>query len=157
VKQIYLEDLKEGDEFWGDVITVDPAEMMDYNLKNDPWPIHVNEEDAKKSPFGGIIASGGFTITLMYRSMLGIYNNKNVRWEFLGGFDWKLKFVGPVRAGDKIRTKLTVVSARLSSKGGRGVLTNLTEMYNQNNETVLSLEAVVLLASRLKEKRQPVR
>ena len=148
MKHIYLEDLNEGDEFWGDIITVDPEEMMDYNLKNDPWPIHVDEEKAKETQFSGIIASGGFTITLMYRSMLGIYNNKNVRWEFLGGFDWKLKFVGPVRAGDKLCTKLTVVSARPSSKGGRGVLTNITEVYNQNNETVLSLEAVVLLASR---------
>jgi len=145
---IYFEDLKEGDVLWGDEVRVDREEMMAYNLRNDPWPIHVDDEAAARSPFGGVIASGGYTITLMYRSNLGIYNNPARRWEFLGGLDWKLRFPKPVRPSDRLRSKITIISARPSSTPGRGVLTNLTEMIDQDGDAVLSLEAVFFLATR---------
>lgn len=148
MRLVYFEDLRQGDVYWGDEVVVDPDEMMAYNLKNDPWPIHVDHEAAKRSPFGGIIASGGYTITLMYRSLLGIYNNAAIRWEFIGGVDWKLKFVNPVRAGDRLRAKMTIKGMRPSSQAGRGVLNNFTEVVNQGGETVMSVDAVVLLATR---------
>ena len=145
---IYFEDLKEGDVLWGDELLVDPDEMMAYNLRNDPWPIHVDEEAAARSPFGGVIASGGFTITLMYRSLLGIYNNPSRRWEFLGGLDWKLKFAKPVRPGDRLRSKMTILGTRTSSKPGRGVVNDVIEMINQDGDVVLSVETVFFLATR---------
>jgi len=148
MRLVYFEDLHEGDVYWGDEVVVDPDEMMAYNLKNDPWPIHVDQEAAKRSPFGGITASGGYTITLMYRSNLGIYNNADTRWAFLGGLDWKVKFVNPVRPGDRLRAKMTIKGMRPSSKGGRGVINNFYELVNQNGETVMSLDAVNLLAAR---------
>ena len=145
---IYYEDLNKGDVFWGDKVIADPEEMMAYNRLNDPWPIHVDEEAAKASPFGGIIASGGYTITLMYRSLLGVYNNADLRWDFLGGLDWQLKFVAPVRPGDRLRTSLTIDSKRLSSKPGRGLLNNRNEVVNQNDEKVMTLNVVALIATR---------
>lgn len=148
MRLVYFEDLREGDVLWGGEVIVDPGEMMAYNLKNDPWPIHVDEESAARSPFGGITASGGYTITLMYRSLLGVYNNADTRWEFLGGIDWKLKFLTPVRPGDRLRAKMTIKSMRPSSKGGRGVLNNLNEVLNQHGETVMSVDVICLLARR---------
>ena len=151
MKMIYYEDLSEGDVFQGDEVIADPDEMMAYNKLNDPWPIHVDEEAATASPFGGIIASGGYTITLMYRSLLGVYNNADVRWDFLGGLDWQLKFVAPVRPGDRLRSSLSIGPKRLSSKPGRGVLNNRNEMINQNDEVVLSLDVVAFIATRSTE------
>jgi acyl dehydratase len=148
MQTIYFEDMREGDVFWGDEVAVDPDEMMAYNLRNDPWPIHVDHEAAAKSPFGGVIASGGYTITLLYRSLLGVYNNADRRWAFLGGFDWKLAFTKPVRPSDALRARMTILNLRPSSKPGRGVLTNLVELINQDDEVVLRNEVVQLLASR---------
>jgi len=148
MKIIYFEDLSEGDVFWGDEVVAEPDEMMAYNRLNDPWPIHVDEAAAKASPFGGIIASGGYTITLMYRSLLGVYNNPERRWEFLGGLDWQLKFVAPVRPGDRLRTSLSIGPKRLSSKPGRGVLNNHNKVINQSDETVLTLDVIALIATR---------
>jgi acyl dehydratase len=148
MRLVYFEDLHEGDVYWGDEVLVDPDEMMAYNLKNDPWPLHVDQEAAKRTPYGGIIASGGYTITLMYRSCIGINNNAETRWEFLGGFDWKLKFVTPVRPGDRLRVKMTIKSTRPSSKGGRGVINSVNEVLNQDGETVMSLDVVFLLATK---------
>jgi acyl dehydratase len=48
-------------------VTVDYEEMLAYNKANDPWPIHIDEVGAAALPFGGLIASGGYTITLTYR------------------------------------------------------------------------------------------
>ena len=48
---VYFEDLEVGTRYVSPVsVVVDEAEMMDYNRKNDPWPFHVDELAAKKSP-----------------------------------------------------------------------------------------------------------
>lgn len=145
---VYFDDLKVGDVFWGDEVKADRAEMMAYNQKNDPWLIHVDEEAAAKSPFGGIIASGGYTITLLYRSLLGVYNNPERQWQFLGGLEWKLKFVGPLRPDDKVKVKITILGVRPSGRGGRGVVTILDELFNQSDECIMTIEVVCLLQAR---------
>lgn len=145
---IFFDDLSIGDVFWGDPVDVDPDEMLAYNRQNDPWSFHVDAEAAKSTPFGGLIASGGFTITLMYRSLIGAYNSPEARWEFLGGFDWQLKFAHPVRPGDRLRSRITVDKLTPSRKGGRGILNGTIESLNQDEVVVLSNEIVCLLATR---------
>ena len=148
MEKIYFEDITEGQVLWSDEVAVDHDEMLAYSNKYDYWPIHVDEELARQSPFGGIIASGGYTISLMYKLGHTIYNTDKIQWAFLSGFDWKLSFTNPVKANDRLRLKLTVLSKKLSSKKGKGVATNLSEVFNQNDERVLSIEAVFLLATR---------
>jgi len=41
-----------------------------------PWPFHVDEAAAALSPYGGIVASAGYIITLWYRSLVEIYNTR---------------------------------------------------------------------------------
>ncbi len=151
---IYFEDLPVGEPIWGDEVVVNPDEMMEYNRRNDPWPIHVDPGFAAKSPFGGIIASGGYTITLLYRSLNGVYNNDQKAWAFLGGLNWDLKFAAPVRPGDTLRSRLTVNSKRLSSKGGRGVLNTVSEFFNQDDVLVLSLDVVSFIETKPQETGQ---
>ncbi|MDP6691351.1 MAG: MaoC/PaaZ C-terminal domain-containing protein [Alphaproteobacteria bacterium] len=148
MRKMYFEDFQEGGVFWGDTVVADRDEMLAYNRQNDPWPFHIDEAAAKQSPFGGIIASGGYTITLMYRSCVGVYNTPERQWQFLGGLDWKLKFAHPVRIGDRLRVKLTVQKKTVSSKRGRGILNNHVEMINQNDEVVMPIDIVALLATR---------
>jgi acyl dehydratase len=147
-KIIYFEDLTIGVPLWGDEIFADPEEMMGYNRRNDPWPIHVDPEFAATTPFGGVIASGGFTITLLYRSLNGVYNNERQVWQFLGGLNWELKFAAPVRAGDRLRSCITIKSKRLSSKPGRGVLNKVSEFFNQDGTLVLSINVVSFVATK---------
>jgi acyl dehydratase len=149
VKKVYFEDLAEGSVHWGRECIVDKDEMLEYNRKNDPWPFHVDEEAATQSPFGGLIASGGYTITLLYRSTHTIYNRPEAPWAFLGGFEWHVRFHLPVRPGDRLRSKITILSKRPSSKPGRGVVKWKTEMLNQKDQVVFALEeCTVLLAKR---------
>jgi acyl dehydratase len=43
--------------------------MLEFSRRNDPWPFHVDEAAAALSPYGGIVASGGYIVTLWYRSL----------------------------------------------------------------------------------------
>ena len=146
---VYFEDLEVGTRYVSpESIVVDEDEMMEYNRKNDPWPFHVDEEAAKKSPFGGIIASGGYTLTLAYRLSHSIYNTPDSPWAFLSGFDWHIKFPVPVRASDTLTYSLEVLNKRLSSKPGRGVANGREQLTNQDGEVVYDVEFVFLMATR---------
>jgi acyl dehydratase len=128
--------------------------MLAYGRANDPWPIHVDPEAAIRSPYGGLIASGGYTITLMYRLSHEIVNQPDRRWAFLGGFDWNLKFVEPVRSGDRLHERITILEKRTSSKPGRGIFKNLIEVINDRGGVVLSIESTALMATRPSSERE---
>jgi acyl dehydratase len=144
---MYYEDFNVGESWTSGEHTVDHDEMLAYNRTNDPWPIHVNAEAAARSPFGGIIASGGYTISLMYRLSHEITNQPGRMWAFLGGFDWHVRFAEPVRSGDRLRERITILEKRPSSKPGRGIIKNLIEVINDRDRVALSIESTVLIAT----------
>ena len=64
MRTVYFEDLDAGSVHLGRECTCDRDEMLEYSRRNDPWPFHVDEAAAAQSPFGGLIASGGYIVTL---------------------------------------------------------------------------------------------
>jgi acyl dehydratase len=66
-------------------------------------------------------------------------------WAFLGGFDWHVKFPEPVRSGDRLCERVTVLEKRLSSKPGRGVVKVLIEVINDRKRVALSIESTMLI------------
>jgi acyl dehydratase len=72
--------------------------------------IHVDVEKAAKTPFGGTIAHGLLTLSLLPRlvEQSGVFPEKIV----MGlnyGFD-KVRFLSPVRAGKRVRANVSVAS-----------------------------------------------
>lgn len=122
--------------------------MLEFGRRNDPWPFHVDEAAAALSPYGGIVASGGYIVTLWYRSLVEIYNTPAATWAFLGGLEWKLRFRAPVRAGDTLRAKVSVKDKRPWIKPDRGAVTLFNEIVNQRAEVVCTVEVIALLATR---------
>lgn len=151
----YFEDLELGSVYFGRECVCDKNEMMEFSRRNDPWPFHVDEAAAVRSPFGGIVASGGYVVTLWYRSLIEIYNTPRSTWAFLGGLDWKLRFRAPVRAADTLRVKVTVKDKQPWIKPGRGRVTLFNEILNQRSEVVCTVEVAALMAAR-KEGSAPV-
>src|SRR5262245_42412802 len=145
---VYFEDLVAGQEYVSRAVTVDKDEMLEYARKNDPWPFHVDEEAAQASPFGGLIASGGYAISLYYRLGHLLHNTADSKWAFLGGFDWHVSFLRPIRPGDRLRRKTVVRSKRLSSKPGRGIVETVGTLINGNDEEALRIEVASLIAVR---------
>lgn len=141
---LYFEDLDVGAVYWGDRCTVEKAEMVEYAQRNDPLPMHVDEAAAAKMPFGGLIASGGFTITLWYRSDIPIGRTLAV----IAALEWHFTLPRPVMAGDTLRTRFTITDKRSSSKPDRGVVKTKQELLNQHGEPVLVCDGVLLIATR---------
>jgi len=79
--------------------------------------------------------------------MLLVQILKGVLMAFLVGFDWHVKFSRPVRADDHLRFRTTVLSKRPSSKPDRGIVISLGELINQDDESVLAIEAAYLIAT----------
>jgi acyl dehydratase len=148
VTPVYFEDLAISDSFETDTVTVDTAEMLAYNRQNDPWPFHVDESSASKNLYGGLIASGGYTISLMYRLGHRIYNTSERQWAVLGASEWQLKFPAPVRGEDRVRLRITVKDKRESSRPNRGHFSLLYELLKHDGTVVLSVLVAGLIARR---------
>ena len=144
MKKIHWNDLEEGAVFWGNTVTVDPEEMLEYARRNDPQPFHLDANETMASPFGGLIASAGYTVTLWYRSTIPILT----KLAFLGGFEWLIKLPVPVRPADQLRVRVKIKNKKTSSKPGRGYVTVFHEIFNQDNTVAFSWEVTWMLATR---------
>jgi acyl dehydratase len=113
--------------------------IMEFARRYDPQPFHVDEEAAKQSAYAGLIASGWHTVSLAMRMIcdaylldaasLGSPGVNQVRW------------LKPVRPGDAIRLRMTVLEAKPSmSKPDRGTVLHRWEVFNQKDETVMTME-----------------
>ena len=144
---LYLEDFKPGDRFESRGRTVPEAEIIDFALRYDPQPIHIDAEAAKHSPYGGLIASGFHTMAVAFRLAwdTGVFSACSLGSP---GID-ELRWLKPVRPGDTLRTVIEIVDARPSaSKPDRGVCRIKYDVFNQNDEQVMTMTAVQILARR---------
>lgn len=147
LEERYFEDYVPGavHEFVG--ITVDEAEMLAFARRFDPQPFHTDPQAAKRSVFGGLIASGWFTASLMMRLFVDHYLS-HVASLSSPGVD-ELRWYKPVRPGDALSARITVSETRRSrSKPDRGIVHSYIEILNQNSEIVMSMKALNLLALR---------
>lgn len=84
----------------------------------------------------------------MYRTGHHIYNQPGKPWAFLGGLEWTIKFLGPVRPGDRLRNRITIADKRVSAKGGRGVVQDFNDLLNQSEQLVLRNLVSILMPTR---------
>lgn len=144
---IYFEDFAAGQEYELGSRTLDRAAIIDFATEFDPQLIHVDEEAAKQSIYGGLIASGWQTCTLYMRLLCdGIL----LRVHSMGspGID-ELRWLGPVRPGDTLSAIMRIDGVRASkSKPDRGIIMTVGEVRNQNGDLVLSLKSALMVRRR---------
>ena len=84
--------------------------------------IHINEEQAKKTPFGGTIAHGFLTLSLLSKFSEGSgLVIEGVQMGVNYGFE-KVRFLAPVPSGSKVRGKFVLKNA-IEKKPGQHLLT----------------------------------
>lgn len=144
---IYLEDLTPGRVFELGTVDVSAEEIVEFATRFDPQPFHTDPAAAAETMFGGIIASGWHTCSMCMRLLvdgllsdsasLGSPGMEQIRW------------LAPVRPGDRLTARTTVEEARpSSSKPDRGTVTMLTEMENQDGVVVLTMRGMSMYARR---------
>ncbi len=134
----YFEDYVPGMRYEFGDIGVDEAEIIEFAERFDPQVFHVDPEGALKTPFGGLIASGWHTGSLMMRLVADHYLS-SVASLASPGVD-EMRWQRPVRPGDRLRVRILVVDAHRSrTKPDRGMVRSSVEVVNQHNETVMSM------------------
>ena len=143
----YWEDFKPGQVIELGSRTIDKDSILAFAREFDPQPFHTDEEAARHTIFGGLIASGWHTGSL---SMRLFYDGviKHVISFGSPGFD-ELRWVKPVRPGDTLSARFTVLECIASrTKPDRGIIRSLSEVTNQKGDTVLRLIATNFILAR---------
>jgi acyl dehydratase len=143
----YFEDYLPGAVYEYGSITIREAEIIEFAKRFDPQIFHIDPEQARKSAFGGLIASGWHTASLTMRLLVDHYVSQAAS---LGspGVD-ELRWRKPVRPGDTLSVRITVLESKLSrSKPGQGTIRSYIEALNQHREVVMTWKGIGLVRCR---------
>ncbi len=143
----YWEDIKAGEVIELGSCTVTKEAMVAFAREFDPQPFHTDEETAKRTIWGGLIASGWHTGSMLMRLFYDGFLKDTVS---LGspGID-ELKWNKPVRPGDRLSARMTILETTPSrSKPDRGIIRSQMEVLNQHGEVVMSTKGVNFFARR---------
>ena len=114
-------------------------EIVAFARQYDPQRFHVDPDAARDTPFGGLIASGWQTCCVLMRKMVDAYIGES-RCVGSPGLD-SLKWLKPVRPGDRLAFRSTVLEARPSgSRPQLGLVRFRWEALDSSGTVVLSLE-----------------
>ena len=129
-------------------ISIDEAEVIAFARRYDPQPVHIDRDAATAGPFGGLIASGWHTASLVMRVLVEHYLARGAALASPGVDE--LRWLQPVRPGDVLRVRVTVLEARRSqSKPDRGLVRTRIEALNQDEAVVMSMIAMNLFLCRV--------
>jgi acyl dehydratase len=145
---IYFEDLIVGSETYYGSYDVTREEVLEFARKYDPQPFHLSDEEAAKTHFGRIAASGWHTAA-MTMAVLARYV---VAHEQAGlgspGID-ELRWTKPVYPGDTIHVRGKIVEKTASRrKPHMGSYRTYTTVTNQDDVLVMSFTSIVLIRRR---------
>jgi acyl dehydratase len=134
---LYFEDFPPGEvRVYGDRL-VSAEEIVAFAGQYDPQPFHVDAELAKQSQVGELIASGWHTGVILMRMNCDEFLLDTAS-EGAPGCD-EIKWVKPVRPGDRLKVRRTTLSARPSrSRPEIGIVGMLCEVLNQRDEVVMT-------------------
>lgn len=138
---MYFDDLKLGLSVEIAPALIEKQKMMEFAYTYDNIPLHTDEEYAKASPFGQIIAPGVMSFMSVWaRYLEADFFGK----ELLAGKSTKIEWHKPVYAEDVLRGRAEIT--HLVKRNARNGLAEVAiEAYNQKGEHVLSnvTEAIV--------------
>lgn len=143
----YFDDFQVGQVSEAGPYVVSREEILAFAHQFDPQPFHVDEEAARGSIYGGIIASGWHTASVAHRLLV-----TEVLADTAGmgspGLD-ELRWLRPVRPGDALTLRVEILSTTPSrSKPDRGAIKCRLEVRNQQGELVMTEVANALFARR---------
>lgn len=145
---IYFEDLEVGEKTEFGSYEVTRAEILEFARKYDPQPFHLSDEEAAKTHFGKIAASGWHTAAMT----MAVIARYVVGHEQAGlgspGID-ELRWKRPVYPGDTLHVRGQIVEKTPSrSKPDLGSFRTQTTVTNQDGITVMTFTSIVLIQRR---------
>ena len=123
--------------------TVSEAELLAFATAYDPQWFHTDAVAAAKGSFGGLIASGWHTCAIAMRlaADAALEGSESFASPGVEHIKWRQ----PVRPGDALSLRATVIETRVSRRQpSLGILRWRWQLFNQGGSEVLDLEATSL-------------
>jgi len=142
---IYFEDLEVGAETYFGSYDVTRAEVLEFARKYDPHPFHLSDEEAAKTHFGRLAASGWHTAAMT----MAVIARHVVEHKQAGlgspGID-ELRWKKPVYPGDTLYVRGRILEKTPSrSRPEMGSFRTETNVTNQDDQLVMSFTSIVLI------------
>ncbi len=139
----YFEDFRPGDTIALGSRGLSEADIIAFARDYDPQSFHIDPEAAQHSTFGGLVASGWHSCVIFMRLLVdGLLEESSALAS--PGVD-EIRWLKPVRPGDRLSAKITVIDATPSrSKPDRGLVRHACELSNQRGEVVMTMRTLAL-------------
>lgn len=131
---MFLDDITLDTQITTEKVKIDKDKMIAFAMEYDPIPLHYDEEYAKNTRFGKVIAPGVMSFMCVWAKIVesDIFGD-----ELIAGKSTKIEWFKPVFADDVLigKGRISKIEQRNSYNG----IAELTlEVYNQNGELVLT-------------------
>ncbi len=142
----YFEEITEGERLHCDQVIMTREEIIEFAKRFDPQPFHTDENVAKESFFGGLVASSLHTLSACTRAVVEAQGNVAI----LSGVGMdEAKMFNPVRPGDVLSIDAWWADLKRSrSKPGFGFAGIRCKVTNHNGEPVIEYGYRYMLACR---------
>lgn len=143
----YFEDLAVGQVLDLGRYDVSEQEILEFGRRFDPQAIHTDPAAARESFFGGLIASGWHSCSIMMRLLADTIARERLASTGSPGIE-ACKWLVPVRPGDCLQGRLEILEARRSRSRPFGIVRSRNTLTNQKGEEVLEMMGMGLYALR---------
>lgn len=141
----YFDDYREGDtRVTGGRTITETDIVMHAGQSGDFFPHHMDEAWCSTQPFKKRIAHGTLIITIGVGLTAGEINEVSMTY----GYD-RIRFIKPVFIGDTISVTVSIKDKKDHKKNGYGIVTELLEIRNQQQEVVMICEHLLLVEKRV--------
>lgn len=145
LRDVYGDDIEVGIDLPTGSYTVTAEEIVEFASMWDPQFFHVDADAAADGYFGELIASGIHTLAVHQRLAVEAHF---ARWNVIAGKGIRdLRFLVPVRAGDRLAGRLVVDSLERDGRG-RASIRIRAELTNQHDQIVMELTMDTLILVR---------
>ena len=143
---MYFDDMKIGMTVNVAPAVIDKDKMLEFAKEYDDVPLHTDEEYAKTTPFGKLIAPDVMSFMAVWAKYLEVDFFGD---ELLAGKSTKIEWVKPVFAEDVLTGKAAITDL-VKRNEKNGIVAVSFEVYNQNGELVLTAVTEAIIKCRLK-------
>tara|TARA_B110000003_G_scaffold264480_1_gene289313 strand:+ start:48 stop:518 length:471 start_codon:yes stop_codon:yes gene_type:complete len=143
-KERFYDDFSVGEKFSLGTVVMKEEEMINFATQFDPQRFHLDPEAAAETIYGGLIASGWHTGSLMMKLLAeGFLGEHSVGAAGLSELSWP----APVRVGDVLTLTVEIMKKRESkSRQSLGLIEIKNQLVNQNGEVALQAVPTMLIA-----------
>ena len=139
----WYDEVEVGDSFGASLTVTETHIVLGSGMFGDFNPLHVDEEFAKQSRFGGRILHGPFTSALLAAPVGNFFAGTAIAY-----LEHHCRFKAPVRAGDTITTNWKVIGKADKPKHQGGVIEMSAAASNQRGELTVEASGKILVASK---------